>query len=75
MRAGAGALRSAEVGAESVVSWRITVRGARAGDLRRPRPEQRLRMVSGRLFRIEAVAESDCKGRYLICHAKEETDA
>ena len=76
MRSGAGGERFAEVGARSVVSWRITVRAALAGDPRRPRPEQRLRMGDGpeaRRFRIEAVAESDPQGRWLACIAKEES--
>ena len=63
--------RQAEVGAESVVSWRITVRAAREGDPRRPRPEQRFRM-GARLFRIEAVAESGSAGQWLDCIAREE---
>ena len=71
MRAGTGAERQAEVGAESDVSWRITVRAAREGDPRRPRPEQRLRM-GARLFRIEAVAESGSAGQWLDCIAREE---
>ena len=76
MRSGAGGERSAEVGARSVVTWRIIVRAALAGDPRRPRPEQRLRMGDGpdaRRFRIEAVAESDPQGRWLTCIAKEES--
>lgn len=76
MRSGAGAERFAEVGAQSVVNWRITVRAAPAGDARRPRPEQRLRMGEGALarrFRIEAVAEADPVGRWLVCIAKEES--
>ena len=76
MRSGAGGERLAEVGAQSVVNWRITVRAALAGDPRRPRPEQRLRLGAGpaeRRFRIEAVAESDRSGRYLVCIAKEES--
>ncbi|MBT0781623.1 head-tail adaptor protein [Paracoccus sp. pheM1] len=76
MRSGAGAERIAEVGAQSVVTWRITVRAAPAGDARRPRPEQRLRLGAGaaaRRFRIEAVAESDAGGRWLVCIAKEES--
>ena len=76
MRSGAGGERFAEVGAQSVVNWRITVRAALAGDPRRPRPDQRLRMGTGpaeRRFRIEAVAESDREGRYLVCIAKEES--
>lgn len=76
MRSGAGGERFAEVGAQSVVTWRITVRAAPAGDPRRPRPEQCLRMGEGpdaRRFRIGAVAESDPQGRWLVCVAKEET--
>ena len=75
MRSGAGGERLAEVGARSVVTWRITVRAAQAGDPRRPRPEQRLRMgedPQARRFRIEAVAEDDARGRWLVCVAKEE---
>ena len=75
MRSGAGGERFAEVGARSVVTWRITVRAALAGDPRRPRPEQRLRMgedPQARRFRIEAVAEDDARGRWLVCVAKEE---
>ena len=78
MRSGAGAERLAEVGAQSVVTWRITVRAVPAGDPRRPRPEQRLRLGEGaqaRRFRIEAVAESDAGGRWLVCVAKEEAPA
>ena len=71
MRAGSGAERQGEVGAESVVPWRITVRGARGRDPRRPRPEQRFRMAE-RVFRIEAVAEADKAGLWLDCLAREE---
>lgn len=71
MKAGSGQERGAEVGPESVVSWRITVRGARAGDPRRPVAGQRLRM-GRRLFAIEAVAERDAAGRWLTCFAREE---
>lgn len=76
MRSGAGGERFAEVGAQSVVTWRITVRAARAGDPRRPRPEQRMRMGSettGRVLLIQSVSESDPSGRYLVCVAKEES--
>ena len=76
MRSGAGGERLAEVGAQSVVNWRITVRAALAGAPRRPRPEQRLRMGEGpaaRRFRIEAVSEVDRQGRWLTCIAKEES--
>ncbi len=69
-----GAERAGEVGAASIVNWRITVRAAPEGDPRRPRPDQRMRM-GARLFRIQAVTESDPEGRYLSCFAKEETGA
>ena len=74
MSAGSGRERFAEVGAESVVPWRITVRGAPAGDPRRPLPNQRLRLDT-RLFRIEAVAERDANGLWLTCFAREEDQA
>ena len=63
--------RQAEVGAESVVAWRITLRAARLGDPRRPRPGQRFRM-GARVFPIEAVAEADGAGLWLDCVAREE---
>jgi len=75
MRSGAGRERGAELGAQSVVTWRIAMRAAPLGDARRPRPEQRLRLGEGetaRRFRIEAVAEADPGGRWLVCIAKEE---
>lgn len=71
MRAGAGTERQGEVGAQSVVSWRITVRGAPDGDPRRPRAGQRFRMGT-RFFRIDAVAEADPRGLWLDCRAREE---
>lgn len=74
MRSGRGRERLGQAGAQSVVTWRITIRAAREGDPRRPRPEQRLRM-GARLFRIDAVAERDADGRYLVCFAKEESAA
>lgn len=74
MDAGNGRQTGGEVGATSVVIWRITVRGAHAGDPRRPRAGQRFRM-GARLFRIDAVAEADPQGRWLECHAREEEPA
>lgn len=71
MKAQAGQERGAEVGPESVVSWRITVRAARARDPRRPAAGQRLRMGQ-RTFVIEAVAERDPAGQWLTCFAREE---
>lgn len=71
MKATTGTERGAEVGPESVVSWRITTRGARYGDSRRPAAGQRLRM-GPRRFVIEAVAERDPTGLWLTCFAREE---
>lgn len=74
MKAGVGRERYAEVGPESVVRWRITVRGAPVGDPRRPSAGQRFRQ-GARLFRIEAVAERDPDGLWLTCFAREEDEA
>lgn len=74
MKAGTGREQFAEVGPESVVAWRITVRGAAMGDPRRPAAGQRLKL-NHRLFRIEAVAECDAAGRWLTCFAREEDQA
>lgn len=71
MKSAAGRERGAEVGPESVVTWRIIVRGAKAGDPRRPAAGQRLRMGQ-RQFAIEAVAECDGSGLWLTCFAREE---
>ena len=49
----------------------ITLRAAREGDPRRPRPGQRFRM-GARVFPIEAVAEADGAGLWLDCVAREE---
>ncbi len=56
----------------SQASLRITVRSAPVGDTRRPCPDQRFR-DGARLYHIEAVSETDPKGHYLTCYAKEET--
>lgn len=74
MKAATGQERGAEVGPQSVVSWRIILRGAKAGDPRRPAAGQRLRMGQ-RLFVIEAVAERDPSGQWLTCYAREEDQA
>lgn len=60
-----------EVGASALARWRLVVPGARAGDPRRPRPGQRLRMGS-RLFTVEAVVEADGAGRRLTVWTREE---
>lgn len=74
MEARSGREMGQGVGMVSVVQWRITVRGAVAGDPRRPRPGQRLSQ-GPRVFRIEAVAERDPHGRWLDCWAREEEQA
>jgi len=56
------------------MGYRITVRAAGRDAPSRPRPGQRFR-DGARLFRIEAVAERDPEGRYLICYASEERGA
>ncbi|WP_426033502.1 head-tail adaptor protein [Cypionkella sp. TWP1-2-1b2] len=54
------------------VPYKITVRGAPVGNLRRPKPEQRLRDGT-RVFTILAVTEHDQDAQYLTCFAREET--
>lgn len=71
MNRGAGGLRAAEAGAESVISWKITLRAFPAGDPRRPVAGQRLRMGE-RVFGIDAVAEEGPMGRHLTIVAREE---
>lgn len=71
MKAGSGRESFGEVGAESIVPWQIITRAAPLGDPRRPAAGQRFRLGE-RLFRIEAVAESDRDGRWLISRAREE---
>lgn len=58
----------------SSVSYRIVVRGAPYGTAARPMPNQRFR-EGVRLFVIQAVAEHDAQGRFLICFADEEVVA
>lgn len=71
MRSGSGGERSGQAGARSVVTWQIVTRAAADGDPRRPRADQRLRL-GNRVFRIDAVAERDPDGRFLVCFAREE---
>jgi head-tail adaptor len=68
--------RSAEFGLLPVgrTSYRIVVRGAPVGVPSRPEAGQRFR-ENTRIYRIEAVAERDPEGRYLICFATEEVAA
>ncbi|MGB7243269.1 MAG: head-tail adaptor protein [Sulfitobacter sp.] len=55
----------------SAMSYKIVVRGAPYGAPDRPLPQQRFR-EGARIFLIQAVAERDLDGRYLICFADEE---
>ena len=55
----------------SAMSYRIIVRGAPQGAPNRPQPQQRFSEGSRR-YVIEAVAEKDAGGRYLVCFATEE---
>jgi len=58
----------------SRLNFRITVRAAAQDAPSRPTPAMRFR-DGARLFRIEAVTETDPSGRYLLCFASEETGA
>lgn len=58
----------------SRVPVRIVVRGAPQGAPSRPMPDQRFR-DGARYYTILAVTERDPAGRYLTCHAQEETAA
>ena len=55
----------------SQVRYRIIVRSAPVGSSMRPKPEQRFKEGT-RLYRIDAVSESDLAGLYLECWAHEE---
>lgn len=55
----------------SSVTYKIVVPSAPHGSLARPVAEQRFR-EGQRIFGIQAVADADHDGRYLICHATEE---
>ena len=56
----------------SRMGYAISVRAAPIGSTARPEPQQRFR-DGARVYRIEAVAERDPQGRYLICLAQEES--
>lgn len=58
----------------SLQKYRITLRAAPDGFASRPRPDQRFR-DNNRIYRIDAVAETDSAGRYLTCFAVEEVAA
>lgn len=66
-----GRERGGEAVPLTATACRITVRAARPGTPMRPVAGQRFR-EGARIFRIEAVAERDARGRYLTCFAREE---
>lgn len=57
--------------AVSSVSYKVVVRATPLGSVQRPTSKHRFRDGS-RIFRIQAVAETDAEGRYLTCFANEE---
>lgn len=67
-----GRLGGSGAAALSRMAFKIVLRATPLGAPSRPRPNQRLR-EGDRAYRIEAVAEYDPEGRYLVCYAKEET--
>ncbi|OAN84460.1 phage tail protein [Jannaschia sp. EhC01] len=58
----------------SELKLKITVRAAPQGAPSRPTAAMRFR-DGDRIYRIEAVTETDAAGRYLVCFAKEEVGA
>ncbi len=72
IKASTGRETSAPGTAISRVALRITVRAAPVSSPSRPKAGQRFR-GQGRLYTINAVAEVGTQGRYLTCHAVEET--
>lgn len=74
VRTGAGREAAGEEVVLGRVTYRITIRAVPPGFSGRPRAGQRFR-DGGRLLFIEAVAERDSDGRYLICFAREEGPA
>lgn len=72
--AGTGREAAFAGGPMSRVPIRVVVRAAPQGAPSRPLPDQRFR-EGDRVFKILAVTERDHTGRYLTCHAQEETAA
>ncbi|WP_106744059.1 head-tail adaptor protein [Yoonia maritima] len=72
VKAGSGREAAAFAATISRVPYRITVRAAPQGAQSRPVAGQRFR-EGNRIFNITAVAEQGSDGRFLTCHALEET--
>ncbi|KMK67710.1 head-tail adaptor protein [Puniceibacterium sp. IMCC21224] len=71
LRSRSGRETNGEAGSLSTASYRITIRAAPVGQSRRPVPGQRL-LLGPRVFKIQAVTETDVAGRYLTCLSEEE---
>ncbi|WP_420863756.1 head-tail adaptor protein [Algirhabdus cladophorae] len=71
VKASSGRVPNGDLGPVSRVNYKITVRAAPHGAESRPQPDQRFTEGS-RVFRINAVGESDAHGGYLTCYAHEE---
>lgn len=67
----AGRERAGALGQVSDVDYKISIRAAPVGSSARPKPGQRF-VEGARRYLIEAVAERDTQGRYLVCFAREE---
>lgn len=71
VKAGTGRETGAEFLTRATVPYRVTLRAAATGAVRRPVAGQRFRSGT-RSLRILAVAEADAAGLYLTCHCQEE---
>ena len=72
LRASSGREAEGEFVTLSRATYKITVRAAQVGYPSRPKPDQRFR-DGARIFVIHAVVEAGTDGRFLVCHAQEET--
>ncbi|MEP2785009.1 MAG: phage head closure protein [Pseudoruegeria sp.] len=71
IRSGSGREVRDLAGTTAVNTVRVYVRAAADNSPARPHPSQRFR-IGDRIFCIVAVSEAETRGRYLLCHAKEE---
>lgn len=72
IKSGSGRAASGAGTAISRVNFRITVRAAPITSDARPKAGQRFR-GHGQIYAISAVSEIAPNGRYLLCHATQET--
>lgn len=71
LRAGTGRRAGAQALTVSRVPLRVIVRAAPVLAPSRPQPDQRFR-DGARIYRIQAVADYDAEGRFLLCSCLEE---